>query len=347
MFFFWAAALLVGLAGWACSLWTAQEPRAWRMLLISFLYFTPLAAGLVVWPAIVLLCRGTWTAGLERRALAGVAFAPVSLVTFAALYLSRAHWAAWMTQTGLPNASWLSTDFLFLRDAVALIIFWALAACFVARWPRRPRVLAGWLALAYALVFSLLAFDLAMALDPRGYSTLFGGYFFVSGLYAAVVAWTFLVLARRAPSAQPEQLGDLGKLILTFSLLTAYMMFSQLLVIWYENLPAEALFVVPRLRFEEYAAVSLLVLVVYLGPLVLLVGRRAKRNPLWLGGVSTLLLCGLWLERWWLVTPASKGPVAFGLPEFSLTLAFVAAFALAFRTFHRFAGDESPQGDRA
>jgi len=159
-----------------------------------------------------------------------------------------------------------------------------------------------------------------------------------------VTAWAVLALVvpgGKSPGTGREQLGDLSKLILTFSLLTAYMMFSQLLVMWYENLPADARFIVPRLRFEEYGGVSLALLsIVYLGPLVLLLWRRAKRNRLWLGGVSGLLLGGLWLERWWLVTPTVKGPVAFGLTELSVTLAFVSALVLGILSFHRFTGGE-------
>ena len=84
-----------------------------------------------------------------------------------------------------------------------------------------------------------------MALDPHWYSLLFGGYFFISGMYIAVAAWV-------APSATvddrstPDHLHDLGKLVVAFSLLTTYMMYSQLLPIWYENLPEEIRFLVPR-----------------------------------------------------------------------------------------------------
>lgn len=163
----WTAALLVGLVGWAYSLRGAEADRAWLVLLVNFLYFTPLAAGLVVWPAVVLVCRGAWAAGIERPALSGIGFAPFSLAALGGLYLGRTHWAAWMTRNDLPNAAWLNTGFLFARDAIALLVFWGLAAWFAVKWRERPRALAGWLVLTYALVFSLLAFDLAMALDPR------------------------------------------------------------------------------------------------------------------------------------------------------------------------------------
>ena len=102
----------------------------------------------------------------------------------------------------------------------------------------RPVALACWLAFAYCAVFTLLGFDMVMALDPHWFSTLFGGYFFVSGLYAALAAWT-LITALRSAAPDKERLHDLGKLMVAFSLLTVYMMYSQLLPQWYENLPNE------------------------------------------------------------------------------------------------------------
>ncbi len=252
----WAAIFVAGLAGWIVCAATADAERAWRALLINFIYFTPLAAGMVAWPAAVMGSRGRWARTIEQPALAGIAFAPVSLLTFAALWFGRAHWAGWMRYRHLPNAAWLNTTFLFARDGAALVVLWALAAWFVARRQRgRPVALACWVAFAYCAVFTLLGFDMVMALDPHWFSTLFGGYFFVSGLYAALAAWT-LITALRFAAPDKERLHDLGKLMVAFSLLTMYMMFSQLLPQWYENLPNEVRYVVPRLRFDRWGWVS-------------------------------------------------------------------------------------------
>jgi hypothetical protein len=324
------------LAGWIVCARMGDADRAWRALLINFIFFTPMTAGMVVWPAAVMASRGRWAEGLERRALAGVAFAPATIVAFAALVFGRAHWAGWMRYAGLPNAAWLNSRFLFARDGAALLIFWALAAWFVARMRReRPKVLACWLAFAYAMVFTLLGFDLVMALDPHWFSTLFGGYFFVSGFYAALLTWALMAALGR-PEPEPERLHDLGKLVVALSLLTAYMMFSQLIVLWYENLPSEAHFLVPRLRFGRWGWVSAALLaLVYLGPLVVLLTRWAKRKPKFLAGYALIVLAGLWMERWWLVTPTLGGALAIGWPEVSSTAAFVALLALTIEWFLR------------
>ena len=167
-----------------------------------------------------------------------------------------------------------------------------------------------------------------MALDPHWFSTLFGGYFFISGMYAGVAAWTLALLLQR-PMPDADRRHDLAKLIVTFSLLTTYMMYSQLIPIWYESLPEEVRFVIPRLAQPPWVYVSAaLLVVVYLGPLIFLLTVWAKRSPWFLGTAAAVVLAGLWVERWWLVTPTLGGPLVFGLPEVSITAAFLAAFVL-------------------
>jgi hypothetical protein len=325
-----AVVFIAGVAGWcACALGPDSE-RVWRALLINFIYFTPLAAGMVVWPALLTVARGEWFHGVARYAKAAVLFAPVSLLAFAALWLGRDRWAAWLHESGLPNAVWLDERFLFGRDAVALAVLWLLAIVFVRRAGRRSKALAAWLVLAYCIVFTLLAMDLVMALDPHWFSTLFGGYFFISGMYAAVAAWTLAVLLQGRLAAASVR-HDLGKLIVAFSLLTTYMMFSQLIVIWYENLPDEVRFVIPRLTKLAppwpYVSAGLLALV-YIGPLVFLLTVWSKRSRWYLAISCAAVLVGLWAERWWLVTPTLGGEMTIGLAELSLAAAFAAALVL-------------------
>jgi hypothetical protein len=107
-------------------------------------------------------------------------------------------------------------------------------------------------------------------------------------------------------------------------------MYSQLLPIWYENLPAEVQFVIPRLTVTQWRYISaILTATIFLGPLVLLLTRWSKRSPVFLTAVSLLMLVCLWIERWWEVTPTLGGKLTFGLIEVSITAAFIAAFLLS------------------
>ena len=299
----WLVLSALGLLGWIVCVTFSDPAPAWRALLVNFIFFTPLAAALVVWPATVMLSRGHWMDGKQRDGLAGIVMAPCSLVTFGALWIGRIHWAGGLTAAGLPQGGWFDPTFMMARDGLALTLWWLVAWRFVIRArDGRPTILAGWLALLYALVFSLIAFDMVMALDPHWVSALFAAYFFISAMYAAITVLA-LVKALRAPQ-DPDLLHDLGKLMVTFSIITTYLMFSQLLPIWYTNFESETRFLVPRMNFAPWNRVSAALLgLVYLGPLVLLLTARAKRTPWRLGAVAALVLVGLWIERWWLVAP--------------------------------------------
>jgi hypothetical protein len=327
--FFWGVIFAVGVAGWFFYVFYGDADRAWRALLVNFIFWTPLATGMIVWPAVVVVSQGKWAKPLERTAFASLYFAPVSIAAFIALWIGHTHWAGWAGFQNLPQGLWLNTKFVFIRDIAALVIIWVLCAAFVARAGKNvPRTLAGWLCFGYGVVFTLIAFDMVMALDPHWFSTLFGGYFFVSGMYAALVCWT--VLSILSGSASVEHRHDLAKLIVAVSLLTAYLMFSQLLPIWYEDLSAEVRFVIPRLTVSQWRYISLvLVATIYLGPLVLLLTRWSKRSPVFLSIVSLLVLISLWIERWWEVTPALGGGLTFGLTEASITAAFISAFIIS------------------
>ncbi len=320
-----AALCLAGLGGWLACLLCGDAPRAWRGLLIAFIYFTPLSAGLLVWSPIVLTSRGTWLGPIERFNLAGVAFSIPSLAGLSALWIGAAHWAPWVGRT-LPQSAWLSKNFLFGRDLAALALFWALAHWYAARRREGEGLRIGpFLIAAYAVVFTLLGNDLVMALDPTWATTLFGAYFFISGLYIAICAWALLAAL---DAAERGRLHDLGKLLVTFSLLTTYLMFSHLLLIWYENLPRETSYLVLRMNFYPWRAVSMaLVALVYLGPLLMLLTVRAKRSGWFLGMVSVILLVGLWVERWWLVAPQFSRELRLGAPEVSISLAALGALA--------------------
>lgn len=327
------ATFAVGLAAWLASFGFGVLP-AWRALLISFLFFTPLAGGMAVWPAVVQASNGRWAGSYEGLAASGLAFAPVSLACLLALWLAAGSWAPWPGRT-FTQGFWLDANFLFARDLLTLALYWASAWLYQHRRRQGGGQVAGPACIiAYGCVFSLLGFDLVMALTPTWHSSLFGGYFFVSGLYAGVAAWA--VLAARLPDPDPDRLHDLGRLTVTFCLLTTYALYSQFLPIWYENLPHETSFVATRLHFQPWLGVGVALLAVtYLGPVVMLLTVQSKRRPRSLGAICGLILLGLWLERWWLVTPSLPGGPPFGLADLGAGLALFGLFGLAIRRYGR------------
>jgi hypothetical protein len=274
--------------------------------------------------------RGQWMGSTQNIALLGVFLLPVCLVLLVVLAVGAPAWAPWLHQS-LSNSWWLNAPFLFARDIVGLLIFSALAFWFVRamRRPDQPRKLAGWLIFVYTIVYSLLGLDLAMGLDPYWYSAVFGIYFFVSGVYIASAGWAFLT-AVADPKATPDQRDDQAKLMIAFCLLTTYMMYAQLLPIWYENMPKETRALVPRLNWvTNWPAISFVLLVLfYLGPLVLFLPKRGKRSRPYVAAVAALVLIAMWLERWWLVMPTLHQPLAFTPAELTGVVGLLAGSLL-------------------
>lgn len=240
--------------------------RIWRSILINFLFFTPAAGGMVVWPAIVIASNGKWMGSLERFCWTGLSFSIPSIIVLIILWMGSHQWAPWIDS---PKG-WLDNTFLFSRNLVLLVIFWIFAFIFLKNRKKRNKVvLAAWLILIYAVVFSVEGFDFVMALEPKWYSMMAGGYFFISGLYIAAAAWAFLTaIMERTPDK--DGLQDIGKLVITFCMLTSYLMFSQLLPIWYENLPDETVFLISRMNLAWKGISYLLLIIIYLGPVIFL-----------------------------------------------------------------------------
>jgi hypothetical protein len=173
--------------------------------------------------------------------------------------------------------------------------------------------------ITFACVLSLQAFDFIMSLDPHWYSTLAGGFFFIGTLYVGVA---FLAVAAARIGSHPElrpyvnrgQLHDMGRLLLGFCMLWAYLFWSQYLVIWYGDLPEETAFVVP---------------------FVLLLSREIKRHAIGLSVVAVIALAGMWLERFILVGPSLvKGEhLPIGPVEVLITAGVGALFALCYTGF--------------
>jgi len=277
------------------------------------------------------------------------------------------------------KAVWLSHDFMFARLGLGLlaltIVGWKLvwadlkpdmyAVQRVApderrlrfeRWSRgydttaatvvaqdtRIHRLAPIYAVLYVYVFTLVAFDGIMALQPHWFSNLLGGFIFMGAFLGAHMLLALLMTYGAAhlgvaDLVSPKQRHDLGKLCFGFSVFWTYLMWAQFLVIWYGNLPEETGFVFARL-WGHWLPIGVAVgWGMFLIPFFGLLGVTPKKSRVTLGFFATVSLLALWLERYLLVMPsvtALPGPV-FGKPELGPTLTFAGLFLLSYAVFGR------------
>lgn len=311
---------------WAMMFPDKDPQRLWHAFLFNYLFFTSAAGGLVVLPAIVTAAHGEWIDNIEKWCWRALPFAIPSLVALIVLWIGAATWSPWGEE--IPGKRlWLNPTFLFSRNLVAQLLFWFMALLFYRnRKKKHHRVYAHWFIVVFVISFSLLGFDFIMALEPKWYSMMMGGYFFISSVYIGIAAWTLLSVI--SGSASRENRHDLGKMLIAFCMFTTYLMFSQLFPIWYENNPHEILFLIPRMNYSwKWISIALLVFV-YIGPIAFLLSSTVKKNPVTLGIIAIVIFLGLWMERWWLVSSVfEQKTILFGWQEAITSLAFLSLSA--------------------
>ncbi len=365
--------------GFFVALAMGDDPgRAWRMFHVNFLFFTGVALGATVFAATQKITKGVWSGPIIRFAEATVAFLPVAIVCFVLLFAGRHELFPWIEHPTPARGNWLTVSWVFWRDLVALLALVVVAIAFVYNdvkpdvadmrdqvtgWKRAlyDRIAAGytglpedlekierrlnWLAvllcLAYAYLFSLIAFDLVMSLAPYWISNLFGAFFFMGAVLTGLTMLGLMTVywRRRLQLGDVigrEQFHDLGKLVFGFSIFWAYLVFSQVLVIWYGNLREETSFVFYRL-WGDWQAVSILVgLMVFLIPFWGLIWVKSKVTVATFTLFVLISFLGVWLERYLLVQPSlTEQAPQIGLPEIGISVGFLGLFLMAYGLFAR------------
>lgn len=373
--------LAVGILAFLLGIYGEQPVRAWQIYLVNFLFWAGLAQAGVVFAAIYEVSSARWGDVIKRIAEGMGAFLPILFLLFFPLIFGR-HWLfPWVHEPIPKKAAWLNAPFFFLRNGIGLLLMVALSLLFLYyslrpqvglalqraivkstplyRWLARGwrgfeaeeqrcrralRVLSPAIIMAYAVIFSLMGFDLIMSLDPHWYSSLFGGYFFMSSFYlglAGIAALTILLrrMLRLEAQITATHFHDLGKLLFGFDMLVIGLLWSQFIVIWYGNITEETQYVILRTQELPWALLTWVALIAaFLGPLIVFFNRRVKQDPFALLSMGLVIAGGLWVERYVLVVPSLwKGPAApFGFLEILISVGFASAAILSYMAFLRF-----------
>jgi hypothetical protein len=193
----------------------------------------------------------------------------------------------------------------------------------------------------FAGVLTLVAMDLVMSLKKDWYSTLIGGYFFVGCFYIALATLMVAVIWTRRRFGlhnliRANHLHDIAKLTMAFGIVTADFFYSQLLLIWYGNLPVETSFVIDRWHGTPWRFVGIaIMLACFVLPILAMIHRGLKEKALPMLIFSFTVLLGMWTERLFLVAPSISGTesILFGLTEILITLGFVGLLSFVFVLF--------------
>jgi len=329
-------ALIAGLTGLVlCIVGLFVNPRrAFAAYLFAYVTVLTLVLGALIQVMISHVTAARWFTVLRKLTLTVTASLPLLAVLVLPVVFGVRHLYPWahpaslspdMRKLVVHREAWLNVPFFAIRAVVYVMVF-AVCGEMLRRWAarenhvsrtgdvvmvlRRQRRASAVGLVLVGLVLTLVAFDWLMPLDTEWYSTVYGVYVFAGGFVAALGFVALLAyLAMRNGGAldgslSDEHFGALGKLMLTFVIFWAYIAFSQFLIIWIGDIPADSSWYVVRGSGSWGTLAIIVVIGQFAIPFVLLLSRTLKRRPPALAAIGTLLVIMHVLDVYWLVLPA-------------------------------------------
>ncbi len=346
----------VGLLVLLIAVFVQQLPpaRIWANLWMNAHMFLFFGLGALFFWTVNTLGESSWQINIQRIMESMGLTIPFAAILFIVAFPGLKHLFEWTNTEHLDSllqekTAYLNIPFWLTRFAVYFALW-----TFFAVWLRRIsvkndinpvdrflpklRTASGWFMVFFAISSSMAAWDWLMSIDGHWFSTLYGWYIF-SGMFVAAISVIILItVAFRhfgiLPNVNSEHLHDLGKYLFAFSIFWAYLWLSQYLLIWYSNIPEETVYFVQRVDNFEFLF-YLNVVINFLVPLLALMTRGSKRQPLYLAIVAAVVLVGHYVDLYLAIMPGAVGNEnsSIGLLEIGLPFFYLAAFLTVFFSF--------------
>ncbi|MFP4440908.1 MAG: hypothetical protein ACLFVO_27040 [Chloroflexaceae bacterium] len=294
--------------------------------LFAYLFWLGLALGCFGISMLHRMVGGKWGFVTRRILEAGAMVLPVMALLFLPLAFGLHELYPWAqpelvaAEEALQHRQVLYNPMAFLLRAALYLGIWSGLAYLLRRWSLaqdrtgdpayvvRMRLLSRAGMLLYVLTTSFAAWDWAMSLEAHWYSTIYG-VLFISR--EAVIGLAFAIallglLSRRPPLAEvvtPEHFYDLGKLLLGFVMIWAYIHLSQFLIIWAGNLPEEVTWYTARIRGGWGWIGRFLILTLFVLPFLLLLSRRLKFSIPVLSTLAATIVLLFLVDLFWFIVP--------------------------------------------
>ncbi|MCF8069276.1 MAG: hypothetical protein K9L30_11885 [Desulfobacterales bacterium] len=340
--------IILGGITFVAQLTVGDAGRAWQTYLINFLFWSAIAQGGLLFAIIMHLTRARWSGPMQRISESFVMFFPISLVLFLIIFAGKDLLFPWLHEDLHGKELWLNMPFLFARDLLGLIILYGLGFGYVRysmmlnnggdeqQCRDRMTRFSVLYAIGYALVLTLIGFDLVMSMDPHWFSTLFGAYIFVKAFYIGlgglIILSALLHLGSKKESIlTPDHFHNIGKLFFGFCLVWADFFYCQFVVIWYGNLPEETSYIILRTMVQPWQSLSWIVFTIcFIAPFFILLNKNIKKRPTAMLLLCIVILGGIWLEHVLLLGPIlSPSGFNVGITEILISFGFFGMMAMA------------------
>lgn len=189
----------------------------------------------------------------------------------------------------------------------------------------------------YAITYWLASFDWVMSLEPHWYSTIFGVYQFSGSFVGGLALLAILVIWFKSQNpygyaVSREHFHDIGKLLFAFSTFWMYIWFSQYMLIWYANIPEEAVYFTRRMKGIWQPLALFNIGLNWVLPFLTLMPLATKRSPSALVRISAGVLVGRWLDHYLMIMPPVMGSTPkIGLSELGWAVLMLGLVSLTLR----------------
>jgi hypothetical protein len=307
----------------------AQE--FYRAYLLSYVDWLGVALGSMAILMIRHLTGGGWGMVIRRILGAAMRTLPLLAILFIPIFFGMHHLYIWdrpldqvadkhlrehladITKTYLTPGG-------FVYRAIFYFLVWNVLSFLLSKWSKetdhpsspdhtdRFKAVAGPGLILYGFTISFAAIDWVMSIDPSWISTIFGLVILIGEVLSAMC---FAVIVERilvdykpmSEMLKPDFVHDHGKWMLAFTMVWAYFNFSQWLIIWAGNLPAEITFYLTRLS-NGWGWVGLFLVVFHFAvPFAILLSRPFKRNVRKLVWLAVWMMLMRYVDLFWIIEP--------------------------------------------
>lgn len=304
------------------------EPGVGGSLTITMAVFLGLAEGATVLMAGAEISDGHW----HKQLLPGVSalhmVIPAAMLLFL-VNIPQLSMYPWIEHPGV----WFNQNFFIARHLVVMALVFILARVFMKKalsGASSARFWAVLLVMLFVWHMTMIGIEWFMTIEKPWFSTLFGAFVMVAGFLAGICTCALIIFSWRGRTDAAAKLiqKSVGGLMFGFATFWAYFFFSQLIVIWYGNIPEETGYLVRRVGIHTpYFYISRLIFVmIWMFPFVVLLSRKNKTRAHVTSALALIMLTGITMMFWLMLAPVV--PVSIPLLAIEMILMAVLTASL-------------------
>lgn len=295
--------------------------------LYGYLFWMGLTLGCLGILVLHHLVSGSWGHVVQRYVESGARTLPLMALLFIPIIIGMKELYPWTDhETAMANHAiesklgYLNESF-FLARQVLYFAFWIGVTFWLTKKSRQQdetadphltrsmKIFSGPSMVFFVLTATLASVDWMMSLEPEWYSTMYGVGRIVGAVLTALAFC--IILVRLLGDKEPlkdilntRHIHHLGNLMMAFTILWAYIAFSEFLIIWSGNLPEDNMWHLRRMGSEWVVFAVILIVGHFALPFLLLLSRQLKRKIVPLARIAAGILVMRFIDMYWLVYPA-------------------------------------------